>query len=259
MDIQGTVAIVTGSGSRAGAGRAAAVGLAKRGAKGVVINYSQNEAAALDAAREVESYGCKALVVRADVSQDAEVRAMVQRTVESFGQLDILINNAAWTARVRFEDLEGLTDEIWDRTLGVNLKGAFYCVRAAAPHLSERRGAVINVVSIGGLRAVGSSSIAYAASKAALINMTMTLARGLAPNVRVNAVCPGFIDGQWMQSGPTGLGERYEETKVKTAQKIPLSRVAQPEDVADAMFALLMTDFVTGHTLVVDGGYTIRD
>lgn len=259
MDVKGTVAIVTGSGSRAGIGRSAALALAQRGARGVVINYSRSEAAAHEVAREVEALGCKALVVQADVSDDAQVRAMVDRTIAAFGHLDILINNAAWTARVRFDDLEGVTDEIWERTLAINLKGPFLCTRAAAPHLKARRGVVINVTSIGGLRAVGSSSVPYAASKAGLINMTQTLARGLAPEVRVNAVCPGFVDGQWMKEGNAGLGDRYDVTRDKTAQKIPLKRVAQPEDVAEAILALIQTDFVTGHTLVVDGGYTIRD
>jgi 3-oxoacyl-[acyl-carrier protein] reductase len=184
---------------------------------------------------------------------------MISLTLETFGQLDILVNNAAWTKRVRFEDLEGLTDEIWDRTLAVNLKGAFYCIRAAAPHLAQRHGVVINVGSIAGLRAVGSSSAAYAASKAALLNLTQVLARALAPSVRVNCVCPGFVEGQWMQSPETGLGERYETTKEKTSQRIPLRRVATPEDIAAAILALCELDFVTGHIFVVDGGYTIRD
>jgi len=259
MELKGTVAIVTGSGSWAGIGRATAIALAQRGAKGVVINYSRNAAAAQDVARVVESYGARALVCQADVSDDQAVRKMTSLTLESFGHLDILVNNAAWTKRVRFEDLEGLTDEIWDRTLAVNLKGPFYCVRAAAPYLAQRHGVVINVGSIAGLRAVGSSSAAYAASKAALFNLTQVLARALAPNVRVNCVCPGFVEGQWMQSSDTGLGERYETTKEKTAQRIPLRRVARPEDVAAAILALCELDFVTGHILVVDGGYTIRD
>jgi 3-oxoacyl-[acyl-carrier protein] reductase len=259
VNLKGTVAIVTGSGSWAGIGRATAIALAQRGAKGVVINYSRNADAAQDVARIVESYGARPLVCQADVSDDQAVRKMISLTLETFGQLDILVNNAAWTKRVRFEDLEGLTDEIWDRTLAVNLKGAFYCIRAAVPHLAQRHGVVINVGSIAGLRAVGSSSAAYAASKAALFNLTQVLARALAPSVRVNCVCPGFVEGQWMQSPETGLGERYETTKEKTSQRIPLRRVATPEDIAAAILALCELDFVTGHIFVVDGGYTIRD
>lgn len=260
VDLKGSIGLVTGAGSWGGAGRAVAVRLARRGALGVVINYSRNEEAAWDVAKEVEQYGARPLVVRADVSQDLQVQAMMQKTIETFGKLDILVNNAAWTARIRFDDLAGLTEEIWDRTWGVNVKGTFFCIRAAAPYLSESPiGVVINTASIGGLRAVGSSSVAYAASKAAVMNMTQTLARGLAPKIRVNAVAPGFIDGQWMKSTETGLGDRYDTTKDKIAQKIPLKRIAQPEDVADAVFALVDAEFVTGQTLVVDGGYTIRD
>lgn len=259
MELKGTVGVVTGSGSRAGIGQATAVALARAGAAGVVINYSRSEEAAQEVARQVAAAGSRPLVVQADVSQEAQVQAMVKRTIETFGRLDILVNNAAWTTRVRFDDLDGLTDEVWQRTLGVNLMGPFYCIRAAAPHLKERRGVVVNITSIGGLRAVGSSSAAYCAAKAGLINLTMTLARGLAPDIRVNAVCPGFVDGQWMQSPEHGLGDRYEQTLAKTTQKIPLKRVSSPEDVADAVLALCRLDMVTGHNLLVDGGYSIRD
>lgn len=260
MDLTGAVALVTGSGSWAGAGRAIALRLAQEGVRGVVVNYSRNEDAARDVAAEVEKRGAQALVVQADVSHDLEVRDMIDRTVETFGRLDILVNNAAWTARVKFDDLDGLTEEIWDKTLGVNLKGTFFCIRAARPYLEQSPiGAVVNTASIGGLRAVGSSSVAYAASKAAIMNMTQTLARGLAPKIRVNAVAPGFIDGQWMKSDETGLGTRYDNTLDKITNKIPLKRVAKPEDIAEAIMALIRTEFVTAQTLVVDGGYTARD
>lgn len=253
MNLEGTVAIVTGAGSTAGIGRSTALALAQAGAGGVVVNYSRSREAANDVAAAVEQGGAQALPFRADVARDGECRAMVDATLERFGRLDVLVNNAARTTRVRFDDLEGLTDEIWDETLAVNLRGPFYCIRAAAPHLCVRGGAVVNVSSIGGLRGVGSSSVAYAASKAALINMTMTLARGLAPAVRVNCVVPGFIDGQWLQQG---LGARYEETRAKTAARIPLRKVTSPDGVAEAITALLANEYVTGATLVVDGGYT---
>ncbi len=260
MNLQGTVGLVTGSGSWGGAGRAVAIQLAERGARGVVINYSHSEEAARDTAHAVERAGAQALAIRADVSRENEVSAMIHETISVFGSLDILVNNAAWTARIRFDDMESLTEEIWDKTWGVCVKGTYFCTKASAPYLMKSHvGAVVNTASIGGLRAVGSSSMAYAASKAAIINMTQTLARGLAPRIRVNAVAPGFIDGQWMKSNDTGLGERYDITKERIEKKILLKRVAQPEDVANAVFALIDADFVTGQTLVVDGGYTIRD
>jgi 3-oxoacyl-[acyl-carrier protein] reductase len=260
VDIRGKVALVTGAASWQGAGRAAAVALAARGAAAVAVNYRRSADAADDVAAELRRLGAQAWPVQADVAADDAVRRMVDGVVERFGRLDILINNAAYTRRVRFDDLEGLTDEVWDRTLAVNLKGAFYCVRAAAESLRRSgSGVVVNTSSIAGVRAVGSSSVAYAASKAALINMTQTLARALAPEVRVNAVAPGFVEGQWMRSQETGIGDRYERTRERTAARVPLRRVATPEDVAQVVMALVESDFVTGQTWVVDGGYLAVD
>jgi len=260
VDLNGKVAIVTGSGSAAGVGRSTAIRLAERGAAGVVINYSSpaSEAKAAGVAAEVERAGARALVYRADVSQDPQCRAMVAAALLAFGRLDILVNNAATTARVRYEDLEVLTDEVWDRILAVNLKGTFYCIRAAAPHLAASgQGAVVNVASIAGIRAVGASSIPYAASKAAVINLTMLLARALAPGIRVNCVTPGFVAGQWMEQS---LGhERYEKAVERSRARIPLGRVAAPDDVAHAILSLITSDFITGHNLICDGGYLIRD
>lgn len=256
MELRGRVALVTGAGSKSGIGRSVALLLAERGAAGVVVNYSRNAEAAAEVVEEIEALGVSALAFQADVSVESQVVAMVGATVERFGRLDVLVNNAARTTRVSFEDLDGLTDKIWDETFDVNLRGAFYAIRASAPHLRAARGAVVNVASIGGIRAVGSSSVAYAASKAALMNMTMTLARGLAPEVRVNAIVPGFIDGQWLQEG---LGDRYEQTKEKVSRRIPVGMVTSPDGAAEAVAFLLENDYVTGHNLVIDGGYTIRD
>jgi 3-oxoacyl-[acyl-carrier protein] reductase len=253
---EGKVAIVTGAGSESGIGRSVALRLAAEGAAGVVVNYSRNTAAADEVVEEINKLGGDGLAYQADVSSDDQVRAMVDAAIARWGRLDHLVNNAARTTRVRFEDLDGLTDQIWNETFDVNLRGAFYCIRAAAPHLKEAGGAVVNVSSIAALRAVGSSSVAYAAAKAGLINMTQTLARGLGPEIRVNAIVPGFIDGQWLQQG---LGDRYEETREKVARKIPLQRITTPEGAADAVCFLLDNAFVTGHALVIDGGYTIRD
>jgi 3-oxoacyl-[acyl-carrier protein] reductase len=254
MELSGKAAIVTGS--AVGVGRATALDLARRGAN-VVVNYSKSEAEAKETASEVERLGAKALLVRADVSQDAEVRAMVQRTVEAFGAVHVLVNNAATTAFVNFTDLEGMKEEHWDRILAVNLKGAFFCCRAvAAPMKEAGEGAIVNVASIAGIRAIG-SSIAYAASKAGLINMTVALARVLAPEVRVNAVAPGFIDTRWLREG---LGESvYEFARKQTGERTPLQRVASPEDVSQAILSFIEgADFVTGQTVVVDGGNAIQ-
>lgn len=249
MELSGKGAIVTGS--AVGVGRATALELAKRGAN-VVINYSRSETEAREAVAEVEALGVKALLVRADVSQDAEVRAMVEQAQAAFGSVDVLVNNAATTAFVNFADLEGMKEEHWDRILAVNLKGPFFCSRAVAgPMKQAGRGAIVNVASIAAIRAVG-SSIAYAASKAGLINLTVALARVLAPEVRVNCVAPGFIDTRWLREG---LGQLYEPAKQRTAEQTPLGRVATPEDVAQVVLSLIEgADFVTGQTIVVDGG-----
>lgn len=260
MDVSGKVAVVTGSGSAAGIGRSTALALARLGASGVVINFahagSEEKASAVAAA--VEEEGARALVYRADVSRDNECRAMMAAAYYELGRLDILVNNAAATRRVRFEDLDGLTEEVWDLNLGVNLKGTFYCIRAAQPFMEEAGdGAVVNVASIAGVRAVGSSSIAYGAAKAGVINMTMFLARALAPVIRVNCATAGFVKGQWMEES---LGEdRYERALMRTSERIPRGRVANPDDVAHAIVSLITSDFVTGHNLICDGGFLIRD
>jgi 3-oxoacyl-[acyl-carrier protein] reductase len=156
---------------------------------------------------------------------------------------------------VNFADLEGMKEEHWDRILAVNLKGPFFCARAVAGPMKEAgTGAIVNVASIAGIRAVG-SSIAYAASKAGLINLTVGLARVLAPEVRVNCVAPGFIDTRWLREG---MGQLYEPAKQSTAQQTPLRRVATPEDVAQVILSLIEgADFVTGQTVIVDGGNSL--
>jgi 3-oxoacyl-[acyl-carrier protein] reductase len=253
MDLAGKVALVTGS--AVGVGRETALECARRGAS-VVVNYSRSEAEARETAGEVERLGAKALLVRGDVSSDAEVRAMVQQAVDAFGGIDVLVNNAAVTHFVNHTDLEGMREEMWDRILAVNLKGAFFCARAAAPAMKARGdGAIVNIASIAGIRAIG-SSIAYCASKAGLINLTIALARVLAPEVRVNCVAPGFIDTRWLREG---LGQVFEPAKQATAQQTPLGRVSTPRDIAQVVLSLIEgADFVTGQTIVVDGGAGIR-
>ncbi len=254
MDVRGKVALVTGS--AVGVGRATVLELAKRGAA-VVVNYSKSEDEAQQTLADVTALGAKALLVRADVSSDDQVRSMVDRAVAELGGLNILVNNAAMTHFVPFEDLEAMTEEKWDRILAVNLKGSFFCARAAAAAMRQGEGgAIVNVASIAGIRSVG-SSIAYAASKAGVINMTIGLARVLGPKVRVNCVAPGFIDSRWLRGG---LGDRlFEIAKERTGEQNPLGRVSTPEDVAQVIVGVIEDwDFVTGQTLVIDGGNSVR-
>lgn len=249
MDVKGKVAIITGSAT--GVGRAAALQLAERGC-GVVVNYTKSEQEAQETFAGVRKLGVAVMLARCDVSDDQAVRRMVQQTVDELGGVDILVNNAGTTTFVNHADFEGLTEEMWDRTLAVNLKGTFFCTRAVAPHMKARgQGTIVNVASVAGVRGVG-SSIAYAASKAGVINLTMSTARVLGPEIRVNCVAPGFIDGRWLRAG---IGAGYEAAKERTAQSTVLKRVATPDDIAQVIVSLIAgADMVTGQTLVVDGG-----
>lgn len=250
MDLTSKTAIVTGS--AVGVGRQVALDLARRGCN-VVINYSRSEDDAKEAVRLVEDAGAQALLVRADVSDDAQVQSMVRQCVDRFGGLHVLVNNAATTHFVNFADLDGMKSEMWDDIFAVNVKGAFFCARAASKAIRESGGgAIVNVASVAGQRAIG-SSIAYAASKAALINMTVGLARVLGPEIRVNAVAPGFIETRWLRNG---LGERvYELAKEAETKRAPLKAVTTPETVSQVILALIESaDLVTGQCITIDGG-----
>lgn len=253
MELEGKAALVTGGGT--GVGRATALALGARGCA-VAVNYSRSEAAAEATAAEIREAGGRALAVRADVAEDAECRALVERAVSELGRLDLLVNNAGTTTFVPHAELEKVTDADWDRILAVNLKGPFQCARAARSALEEGDGGeVVNVSSVAGLSGTG-SSIPYCASKAALNIVTVTLARALGPAVRVNAVAPGFITGRWLREG---LGESaYGAVKQSLEERVPLRRVCEPEDVRDAILSLVEgSDLVTGQVLVCDGGMTI--
>ena len=253
MDVRGKTAIVTGS--AVGVGRATALDLARRGAN-VIVNYSRSEDDARETLRLVESAGARGLLVKADVSKDEQVQEMVRQTVAAFGGLHVLVNNAAMTHFVPFADLDGMKEEYWDEIYAVNVKGVFFCIRAASKAMRESGGgAIVNIASVAGTRSIG-SSIAYAASKAAVINMTVGLARVLGPEIRVNCVAPGFIETRWLRSG---LGDQvYELGKAGEIRKAPLKAVCQPEDVAQLVLSLIEgADLVTGQTVVIDGGVSI--
>ena len=197
----------------------------------------------------------RALVVKADVAVDADCCALVAATVHAFGRLDVLVNNAGTTSFIPHGDLDAVTDDDWQRIMNVNLKGPFQVVRAARAALeADGGGCVVNVSSIAGIRAIG-SSIPYCASKAALNNLTISLARALAPKIRVNAVAPGFITGRWLAQG---LGPAYETVKAHQERTVPLKRVCDPEDVSAAILSLVTgSELVTGHVLPVEGGMLI--
>jgi len=252
MDLAGKAALITGGGT--GVGRATALDLAQKGCN-VLVNYSRSADEANQTAKDAEAFGVKAIAHQADVSDDAQCRTMVEAATDTFGRLDILVNNAGKTTFVGHRDLEGLSDNDWDSILGVNLKGPFFMARASKEALeASGEGVIVNVSSIAGVRGIG-SSIPYCASKAGLINLTMTLARAMAPKIRVNCVAPGFITGRWLQ---TGFADQYDTIKETNEKRSPLGKVCDPEDVADGIMSFITgSKLVTGETMVIDGGMLI--
>ncbi|HZQ75549.1 MAG TPA: SDR family oxidoreductase [Burkholderiales bacterium] len=243
-------ALVTGAAT--GIGRSAVLALARAGYD-VAINYSSSEKAAGETAAEARKLGAKALLVRCDVSDEAGVRAMLARVKQEFGRLDVLVNNAGTTASWKPKDLETLSLEEWDRVFAVNVRGLFQVTRAAVPMLREAKGCVVNTASIVGLRP-GPQPLPYAASKAAVVNLTKTLAWNLGPEIRVNAVAPGWMEGDWMKRM---LKDKYDDLMGKRARATPLKRVVTADDVAESMMSLVQANrFVTGEILVIDGGFT---
>ncbi|MDQ6721400.1 MAG: glucose 1-dehydrogenase [Candidatus Dormibacteraeota bacterium] len=252
MDLKGRVAIVTGGGT--GIGHAVCVRLAQAGAKAVVVNYSRSEDDAKATVRELGSLGSEASVHQADVSDEPSVRAMIAATTDRYGRLDVLVNNAGTTHFIAHPDLDALTEDVWNDILGVNLKGTFYCCRAAAPELRKSKGAIVNVASIAGHRATG-SSIVYAISKAGVLQLTRALAIALAPEVRVNSVSPGLVSTRWFRQR---FGDEAAELQEKSfAATTPLGAIANPDHVAQAVTALIENDMLTGQDMVVDGGKNI--
>ena len=244
------VALVTGAAT--GIGAAAVLALARAGYD-VAVNYSSSEKAARDTAAQAEKLGAKTLVIKCDVADEAGVRAMLASVKKTFGRLDVLINNAGTTASWKPKDLETLSLEEWDRVFAVNVRGLFQVTRAAAPMLKEAKGCIVNTASIVGLRP-GPQPLPYAASKAAVVNLTKTLAWNLGPEIRVNAVAPGWMEGDWMKRM---LKDSYEDLMGKRAKATPLKRVVTADDVAETMLSLIESNrFVTGEVMVIDGGYT---
>jgi NAD(P)-dependent dehydrogenase (short-subunit alcohol dehydrogenase family) len=251
MELKGRVAIVTGGGT--GIGRAVCLRLASAGAKAVVVNYSRSDKDARATAAELIVLGPDAMAHKADVSNEKEVTAMIEAVKDRFGRIDVLINNAGTTRFIAHKDLDALTDEVWDEILKVNLRGTFYCCRAAAPELRKTGGAIVNVASIAGHRATG-SSIVYAVSKAGVLQLTRSLARALAPDVRVNSVSPGLVSTRWLRQFDADAADAQATSITETT---PLNAIATPDHVAQAVMAFVENDMITGQDVVVDGGKNI--
>ncbi len=252
MNVKGKVAIVTGAARSVG--RATASLLAEAGCA-VMVHYNSSKAEALKTVEEIQKAGGKAASFSGAIEQDGVCRALVDATVKEFGRLDVLVNNAGTTKFIPHADLEAVKDEDWDRIFAVNVRGLFQCARAARPHLEANEGgAIVNVASVAGITGAG-SSIPYCASKAAVINLTISLARTLGPKIRVNAVAPGFIEGEWLKKG---LGTEYEAAKRLKSNQAVLGKVSQPEDIARAILSFITgSDMVTGQVMVCDGGHAL--
>ncbi|MEE8307989.1 MAG: SDR family oxidoreductase [Gammaproteobacteria bacterium] len=247
------VAIVTGSAT--GVGAATALMLAERG-RNVVINYTRSKVEAEQTAADCRAKGVEALVFQADVSEDESCRAMVQAAVDAWGRVDFLVNNAAKTKFNPYENLDGLDKQDFLDIYAVNVVGPYQMVRAVEPHMRKLgAGAIVNNSSIGGVTGIA-SSMAYAASKAALNLMTKSLAHVMAPEIRINAVAPGMIQTRWLQAG---MGEEAYQAMLEGAKKmLPLRKVATAEEVAEALVWFLEgAAVVTGEVLIVDSGIHI--
>lgn len=246
------VVIVTGGGT--GVGRATSLAMARLGYN-VIVNYSRSRQEAEVTAAEALALGVNAIAYQADVADDKACRAMAAYTMESLGRIDVLVNCAGTTDFIPFHDLDAVTDESWERLYKVNVVGAFHCARAVRePMLASGDGIIINVSSVAAQLGQG-SSIPYCCTKAALDNLTVSLARTLAPQIRVNGVAPGFIDGRWTRGG---LGPKYDTIKEAYEKTLPLGCVCQPEDIADGIVSLITgSRLVTGQTLTVDAGMMI--
>jgi 3-oxoacyl-[acyl-carrier protein] reductase len=252
MNLKNKAAIVTGGGT--GVGRATALRLAQAGCA-VLVNYSRSREGAEEVAELAAANGVKAQAFKADVADDPSCRAMVAEAESLFGRLDVLVNNAGTTRFIPHDDLDAVTTDDWNKILGVNLRGAFQCTRAARALLTaDGGGDVVMTSSVAGLIGTG-TSIPYCASKAGLNNLTVTLARVLGPEVRVNAVAPGFLDGSWLRDS---LGDQYETIKSVMASRSPLGRVSTPDDVAESILSIVAgSDLITGHVLPVEAGILI--
>lgn len=250
MKLANAVCIVTGSAT--GTGAACAVQLARKGCR-VVVNFTRSESEAAATVEQCRATGAEAIAVRADVAADADCRALARAALDKWGRIDGLINNAGITKFAPAADLDALDAGDFQRIYAVNVIGPYQMIRACAPAMKEQQaGAIVNVSSISGVMGIGSST-AYVASKGALNAMTLALARSLAPQIRVNAVCPGLIETRWHLSRFSP--EDYAKFKAGYEKSVPLAKAASPEDIAEvAVWLLEGAAQITGEIIMVDGG-----
>jgi 3-oxoacyl-[acyl-carrier protein] reductase len=245
------VALVTGGGT--GIGRATSLMLAAEGAA-VAVNYSRSRDDAERTVADAQAHGVRAMACQADVTDEPAVNRMVDSVVDELGGLDFLINSAGTTRPVPLADVDAITPEDFQRIYAVNVNGVFWCCRAAIRHMRSAGGHraggghIVTVSSLAGFSGQG-SSLVYGSSKAAAIALTRGLAASHAPDIQVNAVAPGLVETRWIK-------DFSPETIQAIAGQIPMGRVAQPQDVADAIFGLLVSSYITGEVVLVSGGRT---
>ncbi|MBC6976094.1 glucose 1-dehydrogenase [Bacillus sp. Xin] len=246
MNIKDKVVIITGGGT--GIGKASALKLASLGAK-VVVNYSRSEKGALETVHEIQERGGTAIAIKANVAKKEEVETMVSQTVNLFGTVDCLVNNASITVQIPMDDLESVKDQVWDDLFSVNVKGMFHCIKAVVPYMKKQKwGAIVNMGSVAGITGLG-SSVPYAATKSAIHTMTKSLAIALAPAIRVNSISPGAVDTRWWAGN--------EETMYQLAGNLPLQRISTPDDIAEAILFQLTQESITGQIFTIDNGQTL--
>ena len=246
------VIIVTGSSSGIGA---AVARLAADKAYNVLVNYNSNQAGADAVVADCQASGVEAIAVGANVTEDADCRKLAAAAADAWGRIDVLVNNAGATRFCPHDDLEGLDAEDFQHLYSVNTIGAFQMIRAVVPVMKETGGSIVNVASVAGLIGVG-SSLAYACSKAALFAINMSMARNLGPEIRVNAVCPGFVEGEWLQEG---LGEElYAAVKGHFEERASTGQVMNVDTVAENIWYFAdSAPNVTGEHVLMDGGATL--
>jgi len=245
MELQGAVAIVTGG--NGGLGQRICQALARAGSH-IVVVYAQSHGQAQEVASKLQETGVRAEALGCDVTNPQQVQGLVAKVLETFGRVDMLVNDAAYNKWIAFQDLDAMTYEEWQKILDVNLTGPMLCIKAVSPIMRRQgHGRIINIASIAGLMPSG-SSIPYAVSKAGLIHLTRCMAVGLAPQVLVNCIAPGYLEGT---RATANLDPDFQEQAKRGAL---LKQAADKDDIADQVVALCRTDSITGQTLVIDAG-----
>lgn len=246
MELKDKVILITGGGT--GVGRATALKLAARGAK-IVVNYRRSEKEADEVVKEIQQLGGSGFAYKADVAIEQEVQDLVAYIAATYGTVDGLVNNASITAQIAMDNLDDVTDEVWDSLFNVNVKGMFHCIKAVVPYMRHQQsGVIVNMGSVAGMTGIG-SSIPYAATKSAIHTMTRSLAIALAPYIRVNSTAPGAVDTRWWSG--------HEDKMVQLAGNLPLQKISTPDDIAESIIFQMTQDSITGQVFIIDNGQTL--